>query len=105
MKRKKRVLYQPICRRCHFEVKSSLDLALTKMRMNDHLVKSHGFKFDFSNKSPLSDYAEIFKIMRWTKPEDINSINDSNPEFYKNYLEAKHIANVACCPKIPSVSV
>ena len=61
------VLYQPICRRCHFIVKSSIDVYLAKSMMQSHLEKSHGAPLTL--KLPrLSDFAELFKIVRTLNP-------------------------------------
>ena len=93
--KKKIVLYQPRCKKCGFIVKSSTDVFTTKRLMQDHLSKSHRYldSFTFVNQVPLSDFSELFNVVRWTDPIDIRKVLDTEkqPQFY---------AVAGCRPKV-----
>ena len=86
-KKNRLVLYQPICKRCHFIVKASIDVNLAKMLMEDHLEKSHGYEFTFISHVPLGDFKAFFKIMRTINPSPsyVESLRlaEQRPAFYK----------------------
>lgn len=95
MKRKRTILYEPVCRRCRFVVEATTDLQLAKMRMEDHVEKSHGFKPAFSSRVPLNDYKELFKVLTTVDPSPAEvatlRMAQKRPAFYK----ALHLPKIA----------
>lgn len=98
MKRKRTILYEPVCRRCRFVVEATTDLQLAKMRMEDHMEKSHRATPTLSSTIPLNDFNELFKIIRTLDPSPAEvatlRMAQKRPAFYR----ALHL------PKVPLVS-
>lgn len=98
MKRKRTILYEPVCRSCRFVVEATTDLQLAKMRMEDHLEKSHHTQPAFASRVPLNDYKELFKVLTTVDPSPAEvatlRMAQKRPAFYR----ALHL------PKVPLVS-
>lgn len=95
--KKQVVLYQPRCLKCGFITKSSTDTNTVKQLMQEHLMKSHHIPFQplvyededkhgnpVIKRVPLSDFSELFNIVRWTNSVDIRKVleDEKQPQFY-----------------------